>query len=98
LACTLETGAQLGALVQRLRWCTPITDAGDCTIQVGYKNSASEDFTWSTAVSLTASGRAKMKGGRGKIFALRFNEAAAGTWSFMRGFEAIEASTGGPKT
>jgi hypothetical protein len=98
LACTLETGAQLGALVQRLRWCTPVTDAGDCTVQVGYKNSASEDFTWSAAVSLTASGRAKMKGGRGKIFGLRFNEAAAGVWTFMRGFEAIEASTGGPKT
>lgn len=98
LACTLETGAQLNPLVQRLRWCTPITDAGDCTVQVGYKNAAHESMTWCAATALTASGRAKLKGGRGKIFALRFNEAAAGDWSFMRGFDSIEANSGGPKT
>lgn len=100
LACTLETGAQLNSLVQRLRWATPITDSSTCTVQVGYKNHPSEDFTWGPAKSLTASRRAKLANGagRGKIFSLRFNEIAAADWSFMRGFDSIDAGTGGLKT
>jgi hypothetical protein len=99
LACTLETGAQLTSVVQRLQWCTPITDASDCTVQVGYKDHPSQSFTWGPAKSLTASKRAKIANGagRGRIYALRFNEAAAGVWTFMRGFDGIEGVTGGPK-
>jgi hypothetical protein len=97
LACTLETGAQINSLVQRLRWATPLTDATTATVQLGVKNVISEDFTWKTAVALTESGRAKLKG-RGKIFSLRLNVPAAATWGFMRGFDSIDVSSGGPKT
>lgn len=95
LACTLETGAQISPLGQRMRWATPLTDSATATVQTGVKDKINASFTWNPAVSLTVTGRAKLKG-KGKIFALRFSETAGATWSFMRGFDTIETTAGGP--
>lgn len=96
LACTLETGAQMDGMGARVIGAVPYTDNADATIQLGVKQKISDDFTWGDAVAIDEDGFAPVDEA-GKVFSLRFNAAAGDEWTFMRGFDHIEANQRGPR-
>lgn len=90
LAATIECGAQSSNRALRITGIVPDTDAGNGTVQLGVRRAINDSFTWGTAVSLDEEGFAPVDE-TGKGYAFRLNIAAGESWTYMRGFDGMDA-------
>jgi hypothetical protein len=95
-AATIETPTEGDGSTYLFNWCEALTDDPSATIELGVKERLSDSFTWKTAVPLTASGRAGLRG-RGKYYRTRINHAAAATWTRSTAIEVTDKRAGGPR-
>jgi len=97
LPATLETGAQSDGTGKRITGAVPYTDGADgITVQLGVKQRISDAFAWGEAVGIDEDGFCPVDEA-GRLFSLRFSSAAGAAWSFMRGFDHLEANQRGSR-
>jgi len=95
-AATHDTPTMGDGTSKLTNFIRPLTDDAAATVQLGTKDTLNESFTWGSAATLQASGRAPVRG-RGLYQAYRLNHAAAGTWSRDQGYLDQDQRVGGPK-
>lgn len=96
LASTSETSSIQDGRSKLITSITPLTDAENASVAVGYRNRAADAITWKSGVTIKASGRCPIRA-RGKLHAFKQTVAAGESWSYLRGFDYPEFSEGGPR-
>lgn len=84
----LITSATINSPVSgKISRCTPISDAA-CTIELGVRDDLEDAITYKTAAMKGRAGSVPLDG-RGKNVTMRFNVAAASTWTFAKGIDHL---------
>jgi len=93
LACRLETGAQRSGGAQRITGTTVLTDAlgaDGAAVRLGFKQKLGDAMIWGDPVLIDDNGFAPVDEA-GMVMSLRLDVPAGVEWTFMRGFDGIEA-------
>lgn len=96
LAATVETATLTNTKTMLFRSATPITDATNVTIDLGVRDRLADAVSYKGAVSMKASGRVPLRG-RGKAGVLKVEIPSGENWTYLRGVNEIDQSTGGPR-
>lgn len=95
-AATIQTSTQPSPVSGLIQWGTSIDDCPTSQLSLGVSDMLANAITWKTAETKTASGRTPLRG-RGKNIAFEFTAPPGATWTYAKGVDFIEASTGGKK-
>ncbi len=95
-AATLRTATQPSPVSGLIQWATTVDDCPTSQLNLGVSDALSDAIVWKGAASKTASGRSPLRG-RGKNIAFEWTAPAGATWTYSKGIDFIQATTGGPK-
>lgn len=96
LEAVSETSSSISVQSNRIRSITPLTDAANAQVQVGYRDRLADEITWKPGVAMQKSGRAPVNA-RGKVLTFRITVPAQETWTVTRGFDGLELTSGGAR-
>lgn len=95
-AATLQTSVNNSPVTGLIGHATPIDDCASGTLELGVKDQPSDTITWKTGQTKGRAGRVPLRG-RGMNISFRRNIPAGASWTYARGIDHVEGSTGGPK-
>lgn len=95
-AATIRTAIQPSPVTGMIQWATAIDDCPTSQLNLGVSDALSAAITWKGAVSKAGSGRSPLRG-RGKNISFEWTAPAGAMWTYAKGVDFIQATTGGQR-